>query len=52
MSEALTIFVEQVEEVAASGDRRRRTAILDLQLAQEIYRKRPTARPSRLDLRA
>ena len=52
MSEALTIFVEPVEQAETSDRQRRREAILDAKLAREIYRKRPPVRPAQLDLRA
>jgi hypothetical protein len=52
MSGALTIIVEPVEEGAGAGDSRRRNVILDAQFARGVYLKRPTARPTRLDVRA
>ena len=55
MSEALTIIVDQVEELEAVVSPRasgRRNAILDAQLASKVYRKRPPPRPTRLDVDA
>jgi hypothetical protein len=55
MSEALTIIVDQVEEVEAVLSPRasgRRNAILDAKMAREVYRRRPPPRPTRLDMNA